>query len=346
MRDYRIGRLKGRFVVMWDDAGRRRRYRLAADTAKEAAREARDLLIKLDAPKAGASVAQVWDAYQVDMGQRRQAAKLEQTGRNILPEFGHLSAEWITAEDCRAYIARRRSQGRKDATIRTEMGCLRAALKWGQKSGIIQRAPAIEMPPSPPPRERYLTRAEAQSLIASAVDPHVRLAILLMLTTAGRIGAILELTWDRVDLERRLIKLATNDIGPRKGRATVPINDTLMAALQDARAAALSRYVIEWGGRQVGSIKTGFNAAVTRAGIEHCTPHDLRRTAGRFMAEAGVPIEEIAQYLGHSNPNVTRSTYAQFSPDHLRKASGSLEIGRVHLVQRTKEQTPKQTKKP
>lgn len=340
MRDFRIGRLKGRFVVMWDENGKRRRYRLAALTAKEAAREAREMLIRIEAPQDGATVAQVWDAYQEDMGERRQAAKLAQTGRNILPEFGHLSADQITADDCRAYIAMRRRDGRKDYTIRTELGCLRAALKWAQRTNLIRRTPAIELPPMPSPRERYLTRAEARKLIAAAVDPHIRVAIYLMLTTAGRIGAILELTWDRVDLERRTIKLATNDIGPRKGRATVPINDTLMAVLQEARAAALSRYVIEWGGRKVGSIKTGFNAAVQRAGIDHCTPHDLRRTAGRFMAEDGVPIEEIAQYLGHTNPNVTRSVYAQFSPDHLRKAAGSLEILDIHLVQQTRKKTP------
>jgi hypothetical protein len=96
--------------------------------------------------------------------------------------------------------------------------------------------------------------------------------MLLMLTTAGRIGALLELTWNRVDLDRRIIRLAANDTGPRKGRATIPINDTLNVALTFAREGALSDFVIEWGGRQVGSIKTGFNAAVVRSGIDHCTP--------------------------------------------------------------------------
>ena len=69
-----------------------------------------------------------------------------------------------------------------------------------------------------------------------------------------------------------------------------------------------------WGGRKVGSIKTGFNAAVKRARIEHCTPHDLRRTVGRLMVEAGVPIAEVTHYLGRSNPSVARSTYVQLSP--------------------------------
>ncbi|WP_369822847.1 tyrosine-type recombinase/integrase [Rhodovulum sp. MB263] len=325
---------------MWtDDEGKRRRYRLEANTAREAEREARDLILRLDAPPAGMTVAQVWDAYRIEMGDRRQGEKMDFAAKVILPAFGHLSVDQITVADCRGYIAKRRTAGRKDGTIRSEMGCLRSALLWAQKSRLIPQAPTVEMPPVPAPRDRYLTLDEVDRLLAGAVDPHIRLAMLLMLTTAGRKGAILDLTWDRVDFKNRMIRLATADISPRKKRALVPINDTLMAALQEARQAAVSDYVVEWGGRRVGSIKTGFNAAVKRAGIAHCTPHDLRRSAGRFMAEAGVPIEEIAEYLGHTNPNITRSTYARFSPDYLRHAAGSLEFGKPKLVQRTKVQS-------
>ncbi|MBL3608247.1 site-specific integrase [Rhodovulum sulfidophilum] len=342
MRDYRIGRLKGRHVVIWtDDEGKRRRYRLEANTAREAEREARDLILRLDAPPAGMTVAQVWGAYRAEMGDRRQGEKMDFAAKVILPAFGHLSVDQITVADCRGYIAKRRTAGRKDGTIRSELGCLRSAGLWARKVRLIDAVPPIEMPPTPAPRERYLSRDEVDRLLAAALDPHIKLAMLLMLTTAGRSGAILELTWDRVDFTSRTIRLAANDLGPRKGRATVPINDTLMAALQDAQRAAVSDFVVEWGGRPVRSIKTGFNAAVARAGIDHCTPHDLRRTAGRFMAEAGVPIEEIAEYLGHTNPNITRSTYARFSPEHLRRAAGSLEFGAPKLVQRTRVQTPK-----
>jgi len=327
VQDFRIGRLQGRFVVMWNKPdGTRARHRLKAHTAKEAEREARDLMVLETAPPSGVTVEQVWAAYQAEVKGRRQEAKMAQTGKNVLPVFGHLAATQVTVEDCRRYIAKRRAAGRKDATIRTELGCLRTSLLWAAKANLIDRTPRIELPQTPAPRERYLSKDEVTALLNAAIDPHVRLAMLLALTTAGRIGALLELTWDRVDMDRRVIKLATNDIGPRKGRATVPINDTLITALQDAKGAALSSYVIEWGGRSVGSIKTGFNGAVKRAGIQHCTPHDLRRTAGRFMAEAGIPIEEIAQYLGHTNPNVTRSTYAQFSPTYMQKAAKALEL--------------------
>lgn len=323
---------------MWnDDDGARRRYRLKADTAKEAEREARDLIVRQTATSAGLTVEQIWDAYRADKKGRKIDAKMAVTGKNILPVFGHLLPSQITAEDCRKYSAARRALGRAEYTIHTELGNLRIALSWAAKTGLIPKAPTIERPQTPPPRDRYLTREEAAALIDAARAPHIRLAILLMLTTAGRIGALLELTWDRVDMQRGVIRLATNDLGPKKGRATVPINDTLRAALQDAKQHALSDYVIERAGKPVESIKTGFNAAVKRAGITHCTPHDLRRTAGRLMVENGTPIEEVAQFLGHSNPSITRAVYAQFSPGHLRSAAGSLEFNRPRLVRRAKE---------
>lgn len=343
MRDFRIGRLKGRFVVMWnDDDGRRRRYRLEAHTAKEAEREARNLIVSRTAPKTGVTVAQLWDAYRADRQGRAIAAKMAVTGKHILPVFGHLLPSQITADDCRKHIAARRAAGAAEYTIHTEMGNLRICLSWAAKTGLIPRAPAIERPQTPAPRDRYLTREEAMALIDAAHAPHIRLAIQLMLMTAGRIGALLELTWDRVDMQRGIIRLATNDIGPRKGRATVPMTDGLRAALTVAAEAARSDYVIEHAGEPVASIKTGFNAAVKRAGIAHCTPHDLRRTAGRFMVENGTPIEEVAAFLGHSNPSVTRSTYAAFSPTFLRGAASALEFGGPRLVRRTDKQRPKE----
>ncbi|MEF9605363.1 tyrosine-type recombinase/integrase [Paracoccus sp. PXZ] len=77
---------------------------------------------------------------------------------------------------------------------------------------MIQSAPRIELPHTPQPRDRYLTRDEVERVLAAASAPHIRLAVLLMVTTAGRIGALLELTWDRVDLARRVIKLGSGPI--------------------------------------------------------------------------------------------------------------------------------------
>ena len=44
------------------------------------------------------------------------------------------------------------------------------------------------------------------------------------------------------------------------------------------------------------------------------------------MAEARVPMVEIAQYLGHTTTRITESHYARFSPDSLRDAESAVNI--------------------
>lgn len=332
MRDYRIGRLHGRFVVTWTEHGRRRRFRLHATTAREADAEARALRLAADAARpGGVTVADLWDAYRDEKAGRTIAASMTYTGRSILPAFGHLMPHQITPEDCRRYIAARRAAGRQDGTIWSQLGHLRNVLSWAVKRGLIDRAPYIERPAQPAPRDRWLSHDEIERLLAAEAEPHVRLAILLMLGTAARLTAALELTWDRVDLERGWIDLRTGE-GRRKGRAVVPINPTLRAVLAAARDAALSEHVIEWAGGPVKSIKRGFARAVKDAGLVHCTPHDLRRTAARLLVEGGRPMEEVAQFLGHTNTAVTEKVYGRFSPDHLRQAADILDFGRVRAI--------------
>jgi integrase len=92
-----------------------------------------------------------------------------------------------------------------------------------------------------------LTRAEADKLIENCRGHHVRLFVILALHTAARRGAILGLTWDRVDLDARWIDY--HEPGrerTKKRRARPPINDTLHAALAEAKASAETNFVIEW----------------------------------------------------------------------------------------------------
>ena len=118
----------------------------------------------------------------------------------------------------------------------------------------------------------------------------------------------------------------------RKGRATVPINAGLRAALAAAKEAALTDYVIEWAGSPVASIKTGFAAAVKAAGLKSVTPHVLRHTAAVHLAEAGMSMSEIANYLGHEDSAITEKVYARFSPEHLRESANVLDFTTIRQV--------------
>ena len=333
MPDYRLGRLKGRWTVSWWEDGKRKRYRLAAATQGDAQREALDFIRReRDAP-AGSTVAALWEAYRKEKEGRRVAVAMLHEWKAVGPHFGHLRPDQVSIDTCRAYTKLRRKAKKHDGTIWTELGHLRTVFTWAHKRRLIDHAPAVERPSKPAPKDRWLTRTEVDALLAVPMAHHIKLAILLMLSTAARVGAILELRWDRVDFERGHVDLRSSDIGPRKGRAVVPMNDGLRAALQAAKGAALSDFVVEWAGGPVQSIKTGFYAAVRLAGLKSVSPHVLRHTAAVTLAASGVSMDRISQYLGHTNVSITQRVYAGFAPDHLRDEAAILDFTSVRQVQ-------------
>lgn len=243
------------------------------------------------------------------------------TWKALAPSFGHRLGTAITREDCREHTAARRRAGRSDSTIRKELEMLRAALRFWYGA----QAPAIWMPPPAKPRDRYLTKEELTTLLQHIDTPHVRLFVILAVSTGARMSALLDLTWDRVDLDKGFIDL--NPAGrnsTNKRRAVVPIGARADKALREALEGAISDYVIEYAGGPVKSVKKGLQAAARRSGIQ-CSAHVFRHTAGVWMAEADVPMQKIAQYLGHTSTRVTETTYARYSPSFMRDASAALD---------------------
>lgn len=326
MPEYRIGRLKGRFVVTWWVDGKRRRHRLDAQSRAGAEGEALDL-IRLERAKAsGDSIDQLWELYREEKSGRRIAVAMGFEWRKMRAFFGNLRPEQVTIDLCRAYAGARRAMGAQDGTIWTELGHLRTVFLWATERKLIAYAPAVERPPKPAPKDRWLTDTEIGRLYAVETEHHIKLAIMLLISTAGRIGAILELKWDRVDFDGGKINLRSTELGPRKGRAIVPMNDGLRAALTVARKVALTDHVIEWAGSPVASIKTGFRRACLDAKLAGVTPHVLRHTAAVHLVAGGVPMQKVAQYLGHSNTFVTERVYGRFAPDHLRDEAAILDF--------------------
>lgn len=333
MPDFRLGRLRGEFVVVWEEGGKRRRYRLGTRDPKEARATLREFISRRDARLGQPDrqgLAEIWTDYVAEKrAEGKSVSRQLDAWKRLAPVFGGMDTGELSAGDVRAYTASRRAQGASDGTIHTELGYLRAALRKALK----QNAPDVALPSKPRPRTRYLTPQEARRLLDHAQMPHVRLFLLLGLHSAGRPSAILELRWDRVDFDKGSISL-DNPARDRtaKGRATVPLGAELVAPLKAAKAAALTEYVIEWNGKPVASIKKAIQRTAERAGLEGVTPYVLRHTAARWLVEGGVPIEEVAQYLGHTSPAITFKVYGRYSPDYLQKASSAIS-DRLNKVQ-------------
>jgi len=330
--DISIGRFRGGFCVYWHDGPTRRRYQLAARSRKEAEAEAIDTYRRHHFRPAGQTVTDIWEAYRADLGAKPTAETMGYTGKAVLAHFGALRPDQIEKRHCLDYAGVRSAKGISQGSVHTELGHLRSAMNWARDARIIDHAPAIWRPEKPTPKERHMTPAEIGRLLDGANAPHIRLAIHILVATAARIGAVLDLTWARVDLERGQLNFRLDDSVTRKGRAIVPINAGLRAALSIAREAALTDYVVEYAGAQVSSIRTGFSAAVARAGLKDVSLHVCRHSAAVQMISSGVPIEKVAQMLGHSNTSVTYSTYARFAPDHLRDAADVLEFTGLRVV--------------
>lgn len=330
MPEWRLTRLRGEYCITWDDGDIRRRYRLGTSDAQEANRRAPARYAELTRPS-GTTVADLWTAYCLDMAGRAVIGTMKHTWKALEARFGPIDGESVSVADCRAHTAERHKAKIKDGTIHTELGHLRMVLLWAEKHRLIDHAPAIERPSKPEPKDAHLTRAEVDRLLDAAKVPHIRLAVLLMIGTGARNEAAMQLTWDRVDFDRSMIQLRNPfDRARRKGRATVPMNDTLFAALETAKKGALTPFVIEWAGGPVKSIKRGMKAAGDAIGRPDVSPHMLRHSAAVWLAEDGHSMWEIAQFLGHDDIKTTTKIYARFSPTHLRKLADSLNVGGIH----------------
>lgn len=269
----------------------------------------------------GDTVREIFDAYLADtLAIAKDRMKF--ASKAFLPVFGNLNPEHITRQSCRDYVASRRKEGRKDGTIIKELSVLRAAINWSDpNSGAV-----FELPPPPEPKDRWLTRDEFKKLLdAAKISPHLQLFLHLALATGGRKEAILSMTWMQVRWDQDQIWLGRKPGG--KARATVPMTHAVKVALLAAKKAATTEFVIEYKEGRVLDIKKAFAAACRRAKLEGVTPHVLRHSAAVWMAEAGVPFTKIAQYLGHTNSQITERVYARYAPNHLRDAADALEIG-------------------
>jgi integrase len=214
-------------------------------------------------------------------------------------------------------------------TIRTELEALRAALHWGQTGEggrVVVQIPDLKLPAKGEGRIRWLTRSEADRLLAGCKATHLRLFVEIGLHTGARSGAILSLTWDRVDLDERVIDFRPpGERVTKKRKVAQPIENELYAILAAAKANAGSPFVIERAGGEVGSIKHGFASACERAGLDDAvTPHTLRHTAITWALQAGVPIWEVSVWAGMT-VKLIEDTYGHATVNSKRGVAKALE---------------------
>ncbi|MEM6670803.1 MAG: site-specific integrase [Pseudomonadota bacterium] len=239
----------------------------------------------------------------------------------LSPFWADLLVSDIRAETCRRYAKQRE---RKPATIRRELGVLQAAINFAIREGALTETRLVTFPEKPPPKNRWLTRPEAALLLQAARQtPHLARFIVLGLATGTRKEALLSLQWvpsmtgGHIDLEAGVMyRQSAVARRTKKRQPPARLSRKLRSQLTRWRASSRS-HVIEWRGSPVQDIKKAWGQAIERSGIEHATPHDLRRTSITWAMQRGVKLFDAAGFYGVTAAELER-TYAVHHPDFQR----------------------------
>jgi integrase len=176
-----------------------------------------------------------------------------------------------------------------------------------------------------------VTCRACRSLFDTDESPDVRLEALFVLSiTLGlRPGELRRLTWDLVDLDAAVIHVwrsasRTGDVKTPKSKRSLTLPKRALTALKaHKRRQAAERLAAgeAWQDNNLvfchedGTMYTRdalnwrFGKVTRRAGIGHWHAHEGRHTAVSIMSNNGVPIQDIADTVGHKSTHVTETVY-------------------------------------
>jgi integrase len=224
----------------------------------------------------------------------------------------------------RLFVAWLRDKGLSDGYIRRVLAVGKAALNRARREGEITSAPEVSLALAPEgePRERLLAIGEMAGLFNAATEPHQTSYLMMAVGLAARPEAIRESTTYLINFDTRLIRL--NPPGRRqnkKRRPTVPLCDTLLSYLRCLPPGP----IVQYRGRPLAGIKSTFDHLTRRAGLSGVSAYTVRHTMAAEMRRRGVPVWEVAGFLGHSSGYKTTEVYARYGADHLSEAVRAIE---------------------
>jgi len=268
---------------------------------------------------------------------------------NLISELGHLKARDVTRRQLIAFLDGIVERG-APVTANRVHALLVQMFEWAAAKDIIAASPmaGVERPGGEEqPRDRVLTAAEVRSfwakLESADMDDRTRLALKLLLVTAQRRGEITFAKWSHFDLNGAKVWTIPVELlkssHARRSKPEphqVPLSPLALELLgQLKELAGTSPYVLP--ARADSKQAAPYSErALSRAvrenadhfGIEHFTPHDLRRTAASFMTKLGVPRLHVEKVLNHATGDIAE-VYDRH--DYLPEKRMALEKWAAHL---------------
>ncbi len=265
---------------------------------------------------------------------------------HVLPELGEIEAEKIGKREIQTFLIRKRREGNiksgqqlSAASINLMLTVLNLAFSYGCEMELINRNPCenLHRVPESSKKVQAFTKDEQRQLERKiAVENDARhIGILICLYTGLRIGELLGLTWEDVDLTRGLLYVdktvyrARRENGdweicvdtPKTHSSTrvIPLPSYITKTLISAKTGAKSVYVVEnkKGERMaIRSYQYVFEKLTERAGVRNLNFHALRHTFATRALESGMDVKTLSEIMGHQNVSFTLNCYAHSMIEH------------------------------
>ncbi len=309
-------------AVWWIDYSLHgQRYRESAHTKvkAEAQRFLRQKFSEREAGKVVGRPERVTFAQLRELAERQYVLHGCRSLKRLQQAFAHLErflgrdarAPEITAVRLDLYATKRMAVGISRSTVNYELAALRCAFRLAIKKKLLARMPVIELPQVRTARSGFFEDGDFAALLLE-LPADLQPLIRFLRFTGWRRGEALSLTWDQVDWEGQVIRLAATDTKGGEARLfPFGLAPEFKQLLEAQWATRDGLFVFHRNGERigVGALRFGWERACRRAGLVGRLVHDLRRSAARDLRRAGVSEGEVMKLCGWR----TRSMFDRYN---------------------------------
>lgn len=215
------------------------------------------------------------------------------------------------------------AEGWSHSTVDRMMGAVSAILKKCVHWKYLESAPQVPMYRPGLDEPRWLTPEEFEEL-CKELPKHLELAARLAVATLLRMRAMLQLSWSRINLERKHAWVPRRH--QKAGRTFgLPLSSEAVRVLKELRELnPKGDLVFQWNGNPIDDCNTlAFQDAVKAAGVEPLCWHDLRHTGASWAVQNGVTLPEL-MVLGDWRDYRSVLRYAHLAPSNAASAAQKL----------------------
>lgn len=248
--------------------------------------------------------------------------------RWISPELGEVKIDRITRYQVEQLHQSMADQGLAASSCNHLVRVIRRAYNLAMEWGLVDKNPAakITLFHEDNKRQRILTEDELQRLTAILRSDNNRMVcyvVLYLLSTGARLNEALKAEWKDIDRKGRTWTIPIRNAKSKKVRR-VPLSDAALRVLDKLRTEGRSPYlfVSPRTGERLTEIAKVWDRIRRKAEMPDLRLHDLRHTYASLLVNAGVPIYEVKEILGHSDIKITER-YSHLAPETLQKASAA-----------------------